>query len=54
MGSFGDPTFACAETGEAILKSGAKNTADWCVRYYNFFKNKPNKEPKYKSYKYKK
>lgn len=53
MGSFGDPTFASAETGEKVLNSGAKNTADWCVRYYNFFKNKPEKMPKYKAYKYK-
>ncbi len=49
MGSFGDPTYATREMGEQILASGAKAIADWCVRYYAFFKNKPVKTPKYKT-----
>jgi creatinine amidohydrolase/Fe(II)-dependent formamide hydrolase-like protein len=49
MGSFGDPTYASKELGEKILETGAKAVADWSIRYYNFFKNKPNTPPKYKT-----
>lgn len=49
MGSFGDPTYATSELGEAMLASGGKNTADWCVRYYEFFKNKPAQIPLHKT-----
>ena len=39
-GSFGDPTFASRELGEAVLEMGAKRMADWCVRYDQFFRGK--------------
>ena len=50
MGSFGDPTYASAEMGEHVLKTGAKGVAEWCIRYYEFFRNKENSVPKYKEF----
>lgn len=49
LGSFGDPSYATPEMGRAILQSGAKNVAEWCLRYYRFFKNKKTATPLYKN-----